>query len=356
MKYLIIPIFFCLIFFSCEEGEKNRVIEISRVDFADSLSVSGQVVKFDSILNPFFFHILRDTILLVENKTPAPFYFSAYNLNSKKKILDFAERGRGPDEFLSAHFMANDYTNISKYILIRDVVKKSVSKYDLDALVNSKGTCKPVQHFEFPYFMEFFSKWNDDTYICYNPFFIDNKKYTNNNERLFLYDVISKLPNTIDHNYFTSNVSGGEVLSNYSNENVIVANRYQDHIYIYDKNLEIQQIINGPDGIVPQYRVEDKVLLFKKGGYQEAYISSFQTKNYIFLVYAKGQNAKFWEPKTLEPVEVFKLNWEGKLIKRYSLDWYIYSISITSDDENIYGTGLNDDGEIKLVHFNLNTP
>jgi hypothetical protein len=354
MKKLIIVLLMCS-FYSCSNNElDNKQIEINRENFPDCIRLVGQNILLDSIIAPYGFYVLRDSLLLVENKLADPFYMKLYNLNTQIEIAKFSRRGRGPHEVLSADFASNiyNYSN-SNEILIYDVIKKRVSEFNLDSLLHNNENYSPNQT-DFPHYVFNFSKLNDSCFICFNSFYINDKNINNKVKEVFRYETNIEESLEPTDKYFTANVTGGYVLIAPNNDRIIVPHFFEDKISIYNKNLEIIKTLTGPDMIVPQYRLKGKkhVSFIPKKRYR-GYYPCCHTNNSVYIIYV-GLNGINSNIEFRSPVEVFKFDWDGNPLKRYILDRYIYNISISSDEKNMYGTYLDSVSEPKLVSYKIN--
>lgn len=117
--------------------------------------------------------------------------------------------------------------------------------------------------------------------------------------------------------------------------------------------------MRGPDIIKQTYRAEDDNMVSSGDGLDyNTYNSVVVTKNAIYLAYA-GINGVSYDQPIGKPMEVFKISWEGELLKRYQLDRVIFEISISEDEQILYGTDIGyfnlpvDD--MKFVKYKLNT-
>jgi hypothetical protein len=309
----------------------------------------------DSILTPFCFHVLRDSLVLVENAAPDPFYLGIYNLETQKKIAEFGRRGKGPGEMLSARFVSNA-SNFSdlKEISIFDVVKKRALEYNIDSLIQLQDTYEP-RHVDFPDGVFHYSKLDSTNYVCYNSYYLRDRKFHNDVERLFVFNSGSGKPKEFDWDFFTLNVSKGYVLISPQDDRILVPHFYEDKLDVYDKNLNLLKTIAGPDKIELQYRLQygNHVSFAKNKKSFMGYFPCCHTNKYVYLIY-RGLNGDRWDDNYTIPVEVFKLDWNGNLISRYQLDRYIYRISVSRDEKYLYGSTHNSIGENSLVKYTIN--
>lgn len=355
MKKITVILLLSLICCCCNRKFDEKQLEINRNDFPVSIKLTGgEEIYLDSTLIPLTLNVLRDTIVLAENRGAYPFYFSMYNIRTGKKIIEFARRGRGPNEFLSGKCNSNNYncSNLN-HIYIYDGVRKRVSEYNIDSLIQKQEQYEPKQ-IDVPDCVFYFSKLDSNHYVCFNSYFLNDKKFKNNVEKIFIYDLSEEKPDKFDWKYFTLNVSKGYVLIAPDNDRIIVPHHYEDKIDIYNKNLVLLKTLVGPDMIIPEYRLRgDNHISFKIRTRYRGYYPCCYTNNSIYLIYL-GLNGIDNNIDYRKPVEVFKLDWNGNLIKRYVLDRYIFRISVSSDEKYLYGASLNSIGEPILVRYTIN--
>ena len=299
------------------------------------------------------FNLICDSLIIAENSKAYPYYFGIYNLKTKDLLVEFAMRGKGPGEFLSAKYLSNtyDYTN-KEYFHIVDVVSQKVSIFNLDSLLNFKDDYRPSQ-FKLPDGMINFSPLINGSYVFYNSFYLDNEKYSNHNDKIFLFDIRSEKLHIENFKYFTPNVSSAYVLVSRDRDRIFIAERHRDVIDIYDKELQHIKTLKGPDFFDPQVFLRfSNHISFKPGTKDGGYYPCYSTKDFVYLIY-RGPKDLHNPEIEYPPVEVFKFDWEGNPIDRYVLDRFIYTISVSSDEKEIYGTSYNSIGDPVLVRFSL---
>ncbi len=299
------------------------------------------------------FNLICDSLIIAENSKAYPYYFGIYNLKTKDLLVEFAMRGKGPGEFLSAKYLSNtyDYTN-KEYFHIVDVVSQKVSIFNLDSLLNFKDDYSPSQ-FKLPDGMMNFSPLTNGSYVFYNSFFLDNKQYSNQNDQIFLFDIRSEKLHIENFKYFTPNVSSAYVLVSRDRDRIFIADGHKDVIDIYNKELQHIQTIKGPDFFDPQVFLRfSNQISFMPGTEDGGYYPCYSTKDFVYLIY-RGPKDLHNPEIEWPPVEVFKFDWNGNPIDRYVLDRFIYTISVSSDEKEIYGTSYNSIGDPVLVRFSL---
>jgi len=333
-------------------------------DFQIVKELKGEVIPFKSSQNPRSFKLLRDSIMLVQLMKNSPNnWIELYSFPDMKFIKAAIDKGRGPGEFLSCKLLYNDN---SDEFTIYDVVQSKMAIYNIDSLLNNKADYSPDQ-IKIHRDISDFARLNDSTYVGYNAYFIQNEKISNNTEELILFQEDGTLLNDFDSQklkYFVANVTGGHIITSPSDEIIFVAEKRVDRLKIYNNNLQEVKILVGPDNIIPEYVVnEDGNVSMKDNKFYKAYDNSYYLGDYLYLLYSgldgiviyDEENGIQTEKIYQTPTKVFKMNWNGDLIGYYQLDRYIFELSITSDEDFLYGTHVKNFGEDypQLVRYRL---
>ena len=355
MKYLLSSVCICLLL-SCQNSRNNiKTEKIVRENFPKIIKLTSQVMAIESVSVAFRYNIIRDSLLLVENYSPDPYYFEIYNIKNNKKILNFGRRGKGPNELLSGKFISNAVnTKNQNEFFIQDIVGKKILQYNIDSLLLRKNVARPVET-EVPDFVDNFSKFDNQNFICHNLYSIDEANFNNEVEDIFIYSKKSlKKPDASNCKFFTFNVSGSLVFSSLSENRIIVANQYSNKLDFYNTKLQYLKRIEGPDLVNVEYEKRNgNQIYFKKGKSFFGYSAGVSLGNSLYLVYEGVASYDFNDPKTLPKVEIFKFDWNGKLLSRFILDRFIYTISVSSDEKKLYGTSIDHNGKQILVKYTL---
>jgi len=331
--YFVIP----FLFYGClrNPGEEN-IVFFTRADFKDTEFLKADTFIFHEPLNPFSYLILKDTLILVTNLSHPEHFVEVYDLNTKKFICATAKKGRGPGEFLSCQVY---YNNNDNYFSIIDIVAKSWGKFNIDSLINYKNYYMP-EKFNLPDFVKEVAELDSISFIGYNMWYIDNRKYFNNTEKLIIWNKRSKplLKNNSTEKFFeVINITGAYVVVSPNKDKIILPYLYDDKIEFYDNKLNIIKVLKGPDNFNVEFDEYGRKVVFKDGKYYRAFFPFYFARNAFYIIYI-GANGLKSDENYRKPVEVFKISWEGELLKRYQLDNYIFNISLDSKEENIYGT------------------
>ena len=362
MIYRATFIFFVVFFVaSCSPYEDNEkdTIYFSREDFKESTNLKGEPIFLDAGLSPFSFQVLKDTLVFVESLHPFPNYYNVYGLNSKKHLLGFATKGKGPYEFLSVDFKHD--TNGKEYFSVEDISRHTATVYHIDSLLALKGDYIP-ERFLLPDAVKDYSLITKDSIIAFNDYYFKSQRIKNNvSLPIVRIDLNNPLPDEKYINnskYFTANASGGSVAGN-PKVGYFVAFHYEDKFEIYDKNLNLIKRLIGPDRIMPKYGLgEGNAVHTEKNKYHRAYYDIFLGSNAIFLLYVGYDGIPIDGRSIRKNVEVFKIGYDGGLLHRYQLDQLLIKFSFNTQETYLFGSetaSSSDLAEHHLVKYKLDS-
>lgn len=344
--------------YSCSSSNKDEKIStFDRKDIPEIISLSQpDTIQIEEALDPLEFFLVKDSLIVISNKNASSTYKSGvYSLNNRKLIKEIAPKGNGPKEFISCTLDIRE--NNSDIFYIEDVIQNKYWKCSMDSILS--GSDYLLENFR--YSREVIRLCPlDSSYIGYNFWYINHTKYDNKIPQLNRYSKnVNSIKRTEDtnYNYFVANVTGGYVFMNQSKKCIWVTDFFDDRIYIYDDSLKLSKCIWGPDHIEPQLISINKnnynYIFFEKGTSYRGYLAYTTTEKHIYLVY-EGTNGTPYRTTDLQPVEVFKFDWDGNLLSTYKLDKYIYTISVDSHEEFLYGTSCNSyEGEVTFIKYPL---
>ncbi|WP_442795907.1 BF3164 family lipoprotein [Pelobium manganitolerans] len=333
-------------------NDNSKTVSFKRTDFHRTVSLTGTKIAFDTLLNPMSYAVIRDSFLFVTNWDGYPFFIEVYKLGSKRLVTKIAKKGRGPNEFLSCSLICRDPED--DFFLVRDIIKQTVTKYNIDSVIMKGENYKPRQ-ISLPRYTKDVAFLDSKNLIGYNFYYLKSEKISNDVTPIFKIRAGKQLNERIDSTkmkFFTANVSGADILVSPLNDYIWCVNHYEDKIDVFNKELLFIKSMVGPDGIKPLYISNDDNRISFKHAYYRAYYSGVYTKKAVYLLYL-GVNGI---PNNLpfeKPVEVFKFNWSGKLLANYKLDKYIYDITIDKNEKYLYGTSSTSGGHATLFRYKL---
>jgi len=337
------------LFYGCLRTPHEEDIEFfTRNDFKETEYLEADTVTFQEPLNPMSYLILKDTLILVTNLSHPEHFVEIYDLNRREIICAAVKTGRGPGEFLSCEVY---YNNNENHFSVLDIVAKSWAKYNIDSLIFLKESYMP-EKFKIPDFIKNVSELDSATFIGYNIWYLDNRKYFNNTEKLFIWGKNSEFYLNVDNTekfYDVLNLTGAYIIVSPLKDKIVLPYYYDDKIEFYDNKGDILKVLKGPDNFKVEFsESNDKHIVVKDRKYYRAFYPFYYVKEGFYIIYLGANGLKSGE-NFRKPVEVFKISWEGELLRRYQLDNYIFNISLDSKQENIYGTHIKKYGDAPVL-------
>lgn len=343
--HCITSLAFLFLCYGCNDrASVTPTIVFDRTDFENTIVLSHpDTICVEDALNPLDFYLVKDSLVLIENADNSQQYKAGlYSLSQGKLIREIAPKGEGPKEFVSCQLDVRE--NSSDLFYIDDFVQNKYWECNLDSIIANKEYLVK----SFTYSRDVIRLCSQDsTYIGYNFWYLNNADYDNNVPALQKYKQMNgpkgRLAN--GHPYFVANVTGGFVFMSPDKNRIWVADFHDDKIHIYNDSLQEIKCLSGPDYFEHEFEdIHDKnydhFVSFSKGTAYQSYIAYTKNSKYVYLVY-EGTNGTYQRLDKLNPVEVFKFDWEGNPITYYKLDKYIRTISIDSQENFLYATSYN---------------
>lgn len=198
---------------------------------------------------------------------------------------------------------------------------------------------------------------DDSSYVAYNIWYVDDPEFSNGVEAPLQRYAKNKLPKDEGFmEYFVAPVNGARIFYNHRRHEIWAMDLHKDRISIYNDSLQLQKEMIGPDNLQPQYtQVESNApfafISFTGGQSYMGYIDYCLTREHVYLIYSGDTR---YSPEALQPVDVFKLKYDGTLECIYHLDKHLLTISVDSKEEYLYGTARNAlDGYSVFVRYKL---
>lgn len=178
-------------------------------------------------------------------------------------------------------------------------------------------------------------------YVACHKWYIEDEAYSNGiDSPLHFYSIGEQADKERrDYSYFVEPVNGTMPFVNPSTGQIWALDMHRDRITVYDDSLRSVRSLTGPDHFQPRYSVRKMpspipFIGFADGYEYRTYTDYFLTSKHIYLVY---EGEEHFNLEAMNPVEVFKLDFRGNLLCRYQTDRHLYSISVDSKEEYLYG-------------------
>jgi hypothetical protein len=351
MKKNVLISGFILLSLSCHpdrSGNKDSAVtDFGREDFAVQASLGDpEEIVFEELLNPTAFYLMYDSLAVVQNQPNCEYLIEICSLKDRAVIAQFASKGPGPDEFFSCEFSVHSGADSVLHAIDRQ--KGVCCIINLPSSLQSK---LPEIERRFRYDPEIhpypaIHLIDSKHYIGRSMWYLNSREYDNQAPALTRYATDAPVnPNAADimqHKYFVSSVNEACIAVNPSNREIWLLDGHQDKIEIYNDSLQILKTLHGPD----RYRIgytdikagaPIPIVTFVGDKTYRAYRNYACTDKHIYVIY-EGIHGDGFNPEDLQPVEVFKFDWNGNPLCRYSLDRYVYTVSVDSREEYLYCT------------------
>ncbi len=343
----------------CASCTRNKSIDIFFLD--KRVKLDAKVLSVDTI--GFFedliyaknFWVYQDSILIVENRKYADVCFlELYNLKHNNILKRMFRLGNGPNELLSANFYLN-----KNILTVIDVIKDQAVFVNIDSVLQSPSyRAAPMRYFPHsPVAVQY----KRNQLLVENPYcFKDEKLGIDYKEpRFIVYDKNSIYIDKNNYEYYTWNVTtSGQLITNYQKNRIVYGGLHLPIIEIYDTDLKLLKKIQGPDNLLPDYRItggedESNEILFKKDYIPYSYLSFCASNDFFYLVYMGDYYLV--EKKEIEdyPLWIFQFDWNGNFIDSYLIGRYVSNISLSADGKSFYATVLDDEKTPFLIKLSI---
>lgn len=360
-KWLICMLTIVLIVGCRTEKQKEDAIDFSRADFPTAYRLEQpEEIGVDSLLDPVTSYLYHNDYLVIGNQSHCDYLIEIYSLKENKIVARLAPRGNGPGEVASCFcYASSSEENLFNF---KDMQTGTFYRIRLDSsLINNKLYIQEQFRYDSNTHpnAEIY-KMGDKRYVGYNMWYLDDPAYGNAVSPLAFYKTEETEASTAmeDCAYFVAPVNESHLLVDAAAQTIWLADGHKDKIRIYNDSLQVVKILTGPDHMEPVYtQMEGNLPMpfinFPENRYYGAYLGGTLTSGSVYLIYA-GINGKPYDPEHLPPVELFKFDKKGNPIARYSLDRYIYAISVDSTEKYLYATARKGAGEpAEFIRYKL---
>ncbi len=187
-------------------------------------------------------------------------------------------------------------------------------------------------------------------YVGYHMWYLNDSTYNNNlpNALTKYYMDIKNIESSNVQNsmskyrYFVASVNDVHLFKNPLNKQIWMADAHRDRIDIYNDSLQVVKTLSGPDNYSIKYSLQKSnspipFISFEGEKSYRSYSNWTFTDKYIYIIY-EGINGGIYNIEDLQPVEVFKFDWNGNLICNYMLDRHVSTLSVDSHEKYLYCT------------------
>jgi len=271
--------------------------------------------------------VYKDSILLVlKDGDPYPLthLLTVVNINNGNIIGEYFTRGQGPGEILSAlGRLSNNYLDIRCYTMNRLI------PFNIDsAIIYGNSYCPNIIDAQKARFSEWASI-SDTSFLIANSYYFAGSKECKENSLLPEFYKVNidgsfypkyDLSDYKKIKHLTSDVSRWTISINKKKSRIVCCYMYQPYIQIFDEELNVIKKIGGPEPDDGKYVARENYMYFEDG-MNHYYETAFCDDENIFVINRRNRKCKDVENYVeieKEKTEIFRLDWEGNVIGRYS--------------------------------------
>jgi hypothetical protein len=340
----------CTILFSCTKPHNAEISVYKGFELEEELR--SNVVNLDTVFCRYPFRVtVKDSVVIVFDLHNADFFFHAFSYPEWKYLVSFGKRGQAPKEMLSAEtFQFNSLDSIWTL----DANKMELRRWSMnpqectvlqeETILLDKELVRPL-----------------DFYAMASGFFIPDylgaSRYHYVNEEGVLVASEEVIPTGKEHGELSrpALAQAWRSFIDYSAKHqiLVMATQLGEVLEIYNLKENERTILQGPNG-EPKFQISGgEAIPTGIMGFSDVQI----TDNYIYAVFhgTTFKDIVNSYQKGVKPkdggryIYVFDLN--GKPVKKYILDRYIYGIDVNEEKGIIIATDVNSDNPI--VEFKM---
>jgi len=321
--------------------------EIVFDNFEREIPISGTVVNLDTIVMAPI-GIYQVDSFLIFNHITGDYFFSLYNLQTKKFVGKFLQRGRGPNEFSNLSYW-DEYTfqNNERWLYMSDNNLNCIFKFNLSGYFKTKTTQIELLHQYNGRQMKNHAI-NDTTFLSFMITFFDKevrvfyRKYFSTSDRLEEIELTRK--NVNGYEEFDKLWSAEYIRPD--KKKMAMAMIHCNRIHIFD----LEEFRNNIT-LVPKNQLNISLSeLVKQDPLKTTiyYISTKATQDYIFALF---QNIRISDyQQRLNKMEIHVFDWNGypvfklvvnEYINDFCVDWGTKIMYAFDYEENIYQYDLS---------------
>ena len=320
-------------------------------------------------------YIYQDSVLIVrkfQNPYPMKKMVTLVNLNNGEIIGEYFTNGRGPRELLAS------YAQLSFNHLDIMCPSGKLVPFNLDSAIMRGNDYKPdIIRTERTNFTSEWCSVDDTMFLTGNDYYFDGvidgcESYTKLPEFYWYSKSGRCIPEYNESDYIgvkykMDNISREYFSINKQKNRVVCFNAYRPYVKVFDMDLNLIRRINGPEPDDGKYIIADFMSCV---WWNESYGRNF----YYRTPYGDDENIFVWNERThryteddseklsnkmtetrAANAEVFRFDWDGNLIARYSIGGkHLYGgITYSKSSNTLYFCILDDDGECYMYKAKL---
>ena len=357
MKYIFNLLVLMFFVGSCSKDVNNSVERLNADTLEKSIHLDAEVVDYDffndSAVYGKNYLVYNDSILIIAKRDNINgCLLSILDLKTKKDLYRSFNRGNGHNEILGI-----DIRLTNNNLIINDWVKQQVVSLSLDSiLINPNYQVDLVKHSQSVPIV--FPLGEGVVYanpMCFSDRHLGIRQSPPQFPRLVYVADASVDPLIKESEFFTGNVAGGGNIV-IGDDMIVYMSPHQSYLEFYHRNnMQLFKKIEGPLTLDVEYAVMKmgnlKNVVFKRR-IPYSYTNYCCDDNYIYVTYIGDYLSAGKKMSDLKSY-ILKFSWDGELIKTYSTDYYLFSISKGKADDVFYATTLGKDDNPYLIKLSV---
>jgi hypothetical protein len=324
--------------------------------------IDGELIELEPITNISRFEIIDSLLICSGTSVDNSCKMHIYNLNTSKRILSFADEGRGPGEFIRVDAFYLSRTR--REVHITDNNQQLLVRYSIDSLLKDAHSI-PLQKVSFEdsnYAPEFLI--DENSYLCNLALpLISTKVLTKvgypsyENIKVADYPYLKDFDTVTLARYY-QNVFGRNISYSDEAKKIVVSYVSTDLIEIYDEDLNRITRIHGPDHFFPEYEVTGTPTTYSQMVYKNKTIKGnvvmgltvsqrrgIARWGYVYLttspkgVYAVYSGDIVAENNSSPPAmkTIYFFDYKGKAVRKFTVEsGDVYVIKVDQLDKKLY--------------------
>lgn len=329
----ILPIAFSIliIFVSCSDN-KLRINEqmetfsaFPHIDTLRFTPMEGEILDEPEEIMIHNDHLIINTLCRAKDK-----FLWIYSLKNESVINRLIDYGDGPNEMKACEMMLQDTT-----LCLYDRTKKKVWYLSAnDCLDTTPSFIKKdlnVSYYDMELMDDSVVIGTNDMSSKFKLHFVNLKTGAIKNRGEYAsFDKELPMSAMID-------ASSCYVDINPKTKDIVLSYRYTDVIEIYDANGTLKKALQGPDNYDVDFVINSNQTMGKTPQTRKAYVNSFATENYIYLLYSGCyRKDKNWS----NGMRLFVFSWDGEPVREYVLEEPVYAFGIDEKQNKMYSFSL----------------
>ena len=310
------------------------------LDGITPIQLKAQIIDVSyEYMDAHSFFVFSDTIMVVVNKPREGIpIIQLAHIKTGEELARTLYYGNGPLEVLLPQSVLRDNT-----LYVDDSARQRVFAVNLNELLKQRSLYRPKLIYEYNMPIGAIAPLDEENLVIANSYCFEDEAsgYSNSGQnRLLFYSSSSGLigENTRGRNYYTFNVTQGELASFSEDNRIFYASLNSPIIEIHDNRGNKIKRMRGPEDLPIVYYNGDGDIMFE-GDFAYCYFGLFPMGKSLYLNYIGEFNDRGFENMKST---FMVLDMDGNIQRIYQSPVFVGRFSVTPDGI-IYGQGYDQD-------------